>query len=191
MAAGFPKPPAEDSPSHPRRTLNPGGVRQGLNAGTRSKGLRPRLPLTASPSVWLNPPATGRILLACCTLITPLLRCDSRSRYCQTAHHHQLHHHRRHRPPLRGRCLETPHLACTMQPNCTCSQLTGGVPWASSASGKPPLWVEVACMHSDTLVLKHSDASAPSGRRHMRCPHPRQSELAHIAICQIADPHPP
>lgn len=25
----------------------------------------------------------------------------------------------------------------------------------------------------------------------MRCSHPRQPELAHIAICEIADPHPP
>lgn len=116
-----------------------------------------------------DPPTAGCILLVRCTLITPLLRCDSRSRYV--------------RPHTTGSCTTTtatpspalawkvpgnPSHARTLQPNYIARSLrcVPDVPWANAASGNPPPGRRLQALYRSiySYVAAWEGASGP-GRR--------------------------
>ena len=142
---------------------------------------KPRLPLTAPPSVWLDPSRASRLHLVEVPLF---LRCDSRSRYV-----------RPHTTSCTS-CITTTSRPCVDVPgnplNCTCTcppqlncivcsvRRVPGVRWARAASGKPHLWA------GGRPLLSFSSARA-GGRRHWRCLQPTRRKSQSTTT---ADPHP-
>lgn len=170
-----------------------------MKAGTyisRWKGLQELLLVTKTEAAAdsftvcvADPPAAGCILLACRTLLTPLLRCDSRSRYVRPHTTTSCTTTTTARPCVEG-AWKTPH------PHARRSRIIllaahGGVPGGVCPGLMP---------HQETRTLggkllqalsRHSSnfGSFSSARANATCvcvqPVPAQ-----IAICEIADPHP-
>lgn len=166
-------------------------VHQSIVQGPRAK--TPRLPLTASPSVWLKsfPRSKPAFLQS-----TPLLRCDGRSRYVRphTTPPLQI-------PPALAWTSLTPHASNARRrgPAC-CSRIIllaacgvfqvfldlyhnrKAAPWGQhgSKTARQP-WELPAGKQTHSLKLQLRARAATA----MLAGH-----LPHIAICEIADPHP-